>query len=244
MHGNNFRINELELGDLNILVRTQVHAEDPEQILEILPADSDEEEENGEDFFEIEEKEDNKEVTENGTSQSLKLSASAAEWVPKTKTWNNFENSEMKWIKNDQLFNLPESRYEIKTVDIAGSFWDYSAEKTFYQMLLGGVDYLLLGVLLNNEHVINKEEYDLLEVHAKVHISINGLKIHYVTKTNFQLKVMETKNPTDACLVLSKLERILSKVVDLGKDLKEDEKLEIVYDGRKEHLTFYKVKST
>lgn len=70
------------------------------------------------------------------------------------------------------------------------------------------------------------------------------MKIHYVTKTNFQLKVMETKNPTDACLVLSKLERILSKVVDLGKDLKEDEKLEIVYDGRKEHLTFYKVKST
>lgn len=168
MHGINFRINELELGDLNILVRTQVHAEDPEQILEILPADSDEEEENGEDFFEIEEKEDNNEVTENGTSQPLKLSASAAEWVPKTKTWNNFENSDMKWIKNDQLFNLPESRYEIKTVDIAGSFWDYSAEKTFYQMLLGGVDYLLLGVLLNNEHVINKEEYDLLEVHAKV----------------------------------------------------------------------------
>ena len=29
------------------------------------------------------------------------------------------------------------------------------------QMLLGGVDYLLLGVLLNNEYVINKEEYDL-----------------------------------------------------------------------------------
>ena len=164
-----FRINELDLGDLNILVRTQVHAEDPEQILDIQPADSDdEEEENGEDFFEIEEKEDDKEVTENGTSQALKLSASAAEWVPKTKTWNTFENSDMKWIKNDQLFNLPESRYEIKTVDIAGSFWDYSAEKTFYQMLLGGVDYLLLGVLLNNEHVINKEEYDLIEVHAKV----------------------------------------------------------------------------
>jgi len=219
-----YRINELDLGDLNILVRTQVHAEDPEQILDIQPADSDdEEEENGEDFFEIEEKEDEKEVTENGTSQSLKLSASAAEWVPKTKTWNTFENSDMKWIKNDQLFNLPESRYEIKTVDIAGSFWDYSAEKTFYQMLLGGVDYLLLGVLLNNEHVINKEEYDLLEVHAKV---------------------METKNPTDACLVLSKLERILSKLVEFGKDLKEDEKLELVYDGRKEHLTFYKVKTT
>ena len=151
-------------------MRTQVHAEDPEQILEILPADSDEEEENGEDFFEIEEKDDNEVTAENETSQSLKLSASAAEWVPKTKTWNKFEKSEMKWIKNDQLFNVPESRYEIKTVDIAGSYWEYSAEKTFYQMLLGGVDYLLLGVLLNNEHVINKEEYDLLEVHAKVPI--------------------------------------------------------------------------
>ena len=55
---------------------------------------------------------------------------------------------------------------------------------------------------------------------------------------------METKNPTDACLVLSKLERILSKLVEFGKDLKEDEKLELVYDGRKEHLTFYKVKTT
>lgn len=218
-----YRINQLDLGDKNILVRTQVHAEDPEQILEILPADSDEEEENGEDFFEIEEKDDNEVTADNETSQSLKLSASAAEWVPKTKTWNKFEKSEMKWIKNDQLFNVPESRYEIKTVDIAGSYWEYSAEKTFYQMLLGGVDYLLLGVLLNNEHVINKEEYDLLEVHAKV---------------------QETKNPTDACLVLSKLERILSKLVEFGKDLKEDEKLELVYDGRREHLTFYKVKST
>ena len=147
-------------------MRTQVHAEDPEQILDIRPADSDEEDENGEDFFEIEEKEDSKEGTENEISQSL--SASAAEWVPKTKTWNNFENSDMKWIKNDQVFNLPESRYEIKTVDIAGSYWEYSAEKTFYQMLLGGVDYLILGVLLNNEHVINKEEYDIIEVHEKV----------------------------------------------------------------------------
>ena len=59
-------------------------------------------------------------------------------------------------------------RYEVKTVDIAGNFWEYNAEKTFYQMLLGGVDYLLLGVLLNNEYVINKEEYDLAEVHTKV----------------------------------------------------------------------------
>jgi hypothetical protein len=36
-------------------------------------------------------------------------------------------------------------RYELKTVDIGGNFWEYNAEKTFYQMLLGGVDYLLLG---------------------------------------------------------------------------------------------------
>ena len=56
----------------------------------------------------------------------------------------------------------------MKTVDIAGNYWEYSAEKSFYQMLLGGVDYLLLGVLLNNEYVINKEEYDLVEVHTKV----------------------------------------------------------------------------
>ena len=54
---------------------------------------------------------------------------------------------------------------------------------------------------------------------------------------------METKNPTDATLVLSKLERILSKLVEFGKDLQEDEKLEVVFDGRKELLTFFKVKS-
>lgn len=55
-------------------------------------------------------------------------------------------------------------------------------------------------------------------------------------------KVLETKNPTDATLVLSKLERILAKLVEFGRDLKEDEKLELVFDGRKEQLTFYKVK--
>lgn len=69
-------------------------------------------------------------------------------------------------------------------MDIAGNYWEYNAEKSFYQMLLGGVcsqahlelvldlnvqvDYLLLGVLLNNQFVINKEEYDLCEVHSKV----------------------------------------------------------------------------
>ena len=55
---------------------------------------------------------------------------------------------------------------------------------------------------------------------------------------------MATKNPTDATLVLSKLERILSKMVELSQDLQEDEKLEVVFDGRKEHLTFYKVKAS
>ena len=54
---------------------------------------------------------------------------------------------------------------------------------------------------------------------------------------------METKNPTDATLVLSKLERILSKLVEFGKDLKENEKLELVFDGRNEHLTIFKVNS-
>jgi hypothetical protein len=34
-------------------------------------------------------------------------------------------------------------------VDIGGNFWEYNAEKTFYQMLLGGVDYLLLGIILS-----------------------------------------------------------------------------------------------
>ena len=156
------------------MVRTQVHAEDHEPILEFEDADndnSDDEKENADDFFEIEEKDVNDEKPlENGSAsaQSLKLSAAAAEWVPKVKSWNKFENSDMKWIKNDQIFNQPESRYEVKTVDIAGNYWEYNAEKSFYQMLLGGVDYLLLGVLLNNEYVINKEEYDLVEVHTKV----------------------------------------------------------------------------
>ena len=59
----------------------------------------------------------------------------------------------------------------------------------------------------------------------------------------FFMKVLETKNPTDATLVLSKLERILSKLVEFGADLGEDEKLEVVFDGRKELLTFFKVKS-
>ena len=71
----------------------------------------------------------------------------------------------------------------MKTVDIAGNYWEYNAEKSFYQMLLGGVDYLLLGVLLNNEYVINKEEYDLVEVHTKV---VNcHLNIFYLTLIPF-----------------------------------------------------------
>jgi len=217
-----YRINQFNLGDLNVMIRTQVHAEDHETILEFEDVDSEDEKENNDDFFDIEEKGvDDEKTVENGVA-SLKLSASAAEWVPPVKTWNKFENSDMKWIKNDQVFNQPESRYEVKTVDIAGNYWEYNAEKSFYQMLLGGVDYLLLGVLLNNEYVINKEEYDLVEVHTKV---------------------LETKNPTDATLVLSKLERILSKMVEFGQDLEEDEKLEVVFDGRKELLTFFKVKS-
>jgi len=217
-----YRINQFNLGDLNVMIRTQVHAEDHETILEFEDVDSEDEKENNDDFFDIEEKgADDEKTVENGVA-SLKLSASAAEWVPPVKTWNKFENSDMKWIKNDQVFNQPESRYEVKTVDIAGNYWEYNAEKSFYQMLLGGVDYLLLGVLLNNEYVINKEEYDLVEVHTKV---------------------LETKNPTDATLVLSKLERILSKMVEFGKELEEDEKLEVVFDGRKELLSFFKVKS-
>ena len=97
--------------------KLQVHAEDHEPILEFEDAEdkSDDEKDNGDDFFNIEEKDvnDEKPVVENGVAasmQSLKLSATAAEWVPQAKSWNNFENSDMKWIKNDQVFSQPESR--------------------------------------------------------------------------------------------------------------------------------------
>ena len=94
------------------MVRTQVHAEDHETILEFEDVDSDDEKETPDDFFDIEEKGvDDEKVVENGVA-SLKLSASAAEWVPPVKTWNKFENSDMKWIKNDQVFNQPESRWD------------------------------------------------------------------------------------------------------------------------------------
>ena len=91
------------------MIRTQVHAEDHETILEFEDVDSEDEKENNDDFFDIEEKgADDEKTVENGVA-SLKLSASAAEWVPPVKTWNKFENSDMKWIKNDQVFNQPES---------------------------------------------------------------------------------------------------------------------------------------
>ena len=66
-------------------------------------------------------------------------------------------------------------------MDIAGNYWEYSAEKSFYQMLLGGVDYLLLGVLLNNEYVINKEEYDLVEVHTKVKPILGDYMLYHMS---------------------------------------------------------------
>ena len=92
------------------MIRTQVHAEDHETILEFEDVESEDEKENNDDFFDIEEKgADDEKTVENGVA-SLKLSASAAEWVPPVKTWNKFENSDMKWIKNDQVFNQPESR--------------------------------------------------------------------------------------------------------------------------------------
>lgn len=224
-----YRINQFSLGKVNVMVRTQVHAEDAEPMLEFEEDEDAQRDSNGEgedDFFDIEERdgeESSEKVDMNGDKDAKKLSVNAAEWVPPVRVWNQYEKTDMKWIKNDQVFSQPESRYEVKTVDIAGNFWEYNAEKTFYQMLLGGVDYLLLGVLLNNEYVINKEEYDLSEVHTKV---------------------LGTKNPTDATLVLSKMERILSKMVELSKDLAEDEKLELVFNGKNEHLTFFKVKTS
>jgi len=231
-----YRINQFPLGALTVMVRTQVHAEDEEPMLEFeesgsaTPIDVEDGEENGidDDFFNIEERngleeeKEAEEVVKEGAPKlpAPKLSATAQEWVPPVRQWNSFEGSDMKWIKNDALFCQPESKYEVKTVDIAGNFWEYNAEKSYYQMLLGGVDYLLLGVLLNNEYVINKEEYDLTEVQAKV---------------------LGTKNPTNATVVLSKMERILAKLVALSKDLTADQSLELVFDGRTEHLTFYKV---
>jgi len=227
-----YRINQMQLGKLKVLVRTQVHAEDEEPMLEFesesgdtSPEDYEVIEKNGDagdDFFNIEEKDSSDDLKEEVKEvKEVKLRASASEWVPPVREWNSAtDGSQLKWIKNDALFCQPESKYEVKTVDIAGNFWEYNAEKSYYQMLLGGVDYLLLGVLLNNEFVINKEEYDLQEVQAKV---------------------LGTKNPTDAAIVLSKMERILNKLVELSSSLKEEERLELVFDGRTEHLTFYKV---
>jgi len=221
-----YRINQFSLGSLTVMVRTQVHAEDEEPMLEFeesgysTPEEVDEEDD---DFFNIEERsgdEEDKVDNEGAQTKAPKLSVNAAEFIPPVPQWNTFEGTDMKWIKNDGLFCQPESKYEVKTVDIAGNYWEYNAEKSYYQMLLGGVDYLLLGVLLNNEYVINKEEYDLTEVQAKV---------------------MANKNPTNATIVLSKIERILARLVSLSADLAPEHKLEIVFDGRTEHLTFYKV---
>ena len=89
-------------------------------------------------------------------------------------------------------------RYEVKTVDIAGNYWEYNAEKSFYQMLLGGVDYLLLGVLLNNEYVINKEEYDLVEVHTKVISVSSGIctpVVLYCINSTFMSRFWRPKIP-------------------------------------------------
>ena len=108
------------------------------------PIDIEEEEENGldDDFFNIEERngvEDehvSEEVPKEGAAKVVppKLSATAQEWVPPVRQWNSFEGSDMKWIKNDALFCQPESKYEVKTVDIAGNFWEYNAEKSYYQV--------------------------------------------------------------------------------------------------------------
>merc|ERR1712059_112129 len=243
-----YRINQFSLGQVNVIVRTQVHAEDAEPMLEFEEDLSGGE--SGDEFFDGLEEKTEDDVKEDATKtitvpselskkssvresvvscpvisdgDTKKLSVNATEWVPPTRQWFKYEDTDMKWIKNDAVFCLPESKYEVKTVDIAGNFWEYNAEKTFYQMLLGGVDYLVLGVLLNNEYVINKEEYDLSEVHSKV---------------------LGHKNPTDATLVLSKLERILSKMVEQSQDLQADERLEVVFNGKNEHLTFFKVKTT
>ena len=108
------------------------------------PIDVEDGEENGvdDDFFNIEERnglEEEKEAEEavkEGAPKlaAPKLSATAQEWVPPVRQWNSFDGSDMKWIKNDALFCQPESKYEVKTVDIAGNFWEYNAEKSYYQV--------------------------------------------------------------------------------------------------------------
>ena len=43
-------------------------------------------------------------------------------------------------------------------------------------------------------------------------------------------------------VVLSKMEKILAKISELSSDIGEQNRLEIVFDGRNESLSFYKVK--
>ena len=71
-----------------------------------------------EDFFDIEERESEDKADDktedtvevNGSTDPKKLSVNAAEWVPQVRIWNQYEKTEMKWIKNDQVFCQPESR--------------------------------------------------------------------------------------------------------------------------------------
>ena len=65
------------------------------------------------DFFDIEERdgeESSEKVDMNGDKDAKKLSVNAAEWVPPVRVWNQYEKTDMKWIKNDQVFSQPESR--------------------------------------------------------------------------------------------------------------------------------------
>ena len=66
------------------------------------------------DFFDIEERDpesDQEKHVVNGEKDAKKLSVNAAEWVPPVRVWKQYEGTDMKWIKNDQVFSQPESRY-------------------------------------------------------------------------------------------------------------------------------------
>merc|ERR1712106_257236 len=83
-----YRINQFSLGKVNVMVRTQVHAEDAEPMLEFEEDEDavvDEEGGDEEDFFDIEERESSEESDKlmvNGDKDPKKLSVNAAEWVP------------------------------------------------------------------------------------------------------------------------------------------------------------------
>merc|ERR1711915_563967 len=80
-----YRINQFCLGNLSVMVRTQVHAEDEEPMLEFEEDGLYEEDDDKDDFFDIEDRK------KSSDKDSVKLSVNAAEWVPPVRVWNQYE---------------------------------------------------------------------------------------------------------------------------------------------------------